>query len=134
MIENLSKEEFEKFLIAVNNAMGQDPYGPGINTSSRPPIDIPFRTQFTKEDILNFIGLQDYLLYDYVLYGTKKTIDLVRDQVPENCKICELPEEVMRDGLEDKLFLMKNEQLHKQYERFINNTDPLPFRIERIEI
>ncbi len=119
VLTKLSKEEFDKFLIAMNKVVFRE-----LHDSGCPTIDTSFRRTVTKED---FMEMYDSVLYDFVIYGSKNTIDKIRDQVPENCKICELPEEVMQDGLGDRLFLMKNESLHKQYETWRDQNDYLKY-------
>ena len=115
VLTKLSKEDFDKFLVAMNKAVFRELRDFRCHT-----VDTSFRQTFTKED---FMEMKDSILYDFVIYGSKNTIDKIRDQVPENCKICELPEEVMQDGLEDRLFLMKNESLRKQYEAWRDQND-----------
>ena len=114
-LTKLSKEDFDKFLVEMNKVIFRELRDSGVHT-----VDTSFRQTVTKED---FMEMCDSVLYDFVLYGSKKTIDKIRDKVPKNCKICELPEEILINGFEDKVFLMKNESLLKQYDAWRDQND-----------
>ena len=115
VLTKLSKEDFDKFLVEMDKAVFRE-----LRDSGFPTVDTSFRRTFTKED---FMEMRDSILYDFVIYGSKNAIDKIRDKVPKTCKICELPEEMLINCFEDKVFLMKNESLHKQYEEWRDQND-----------